>query len=232
MKSYQEKELKYYVISCIFIFLWVHFDNNSETINLWVALEPLLISPAFYIFTILFDSIYSSNMKFKLVHLGEGLPSEKIFTKIQTKDHLPWFTSEHAKSVYSDLYKSMPTTKQKSKSFQSGQWYKIYIKYRDKNIKALDVSAKEYRMLRDIYISTVNLIFLYITYCIFSKDFYMSYLSFLLISMIITNIAARNKGKTWVYNVIAHDINNLYTNEKREEEKEYHDLQKKSTKTT
>lgn len=134
------------------------------------------------------------------------MPSRYIFDEISSKGNLPWFTTEEAKTAYQKLYDSMPKTNERY-AYQAREWYKIYNKYRDKEIKSLDVSAMEYRMLRDINIATINLTALYLLYCFLCQKIYWEYVMFLLLAVIITNISARNKGKRWVYNVIAYDIN-------------------------
>lgn len=205
MKSYKEKELKYYVIFCIFVYLRIHFDENTTISNFWTLFEPLLTSPIFYIFAILLDSLYSSYAKFQIIYFGQGMPSRKIFDKIQN-GKLPWFTSEKVKSAYKDLYSSMPSGPERYEH-QASQWYEIYIKYRDNGIESLDISATEYRILRDINIATVNLCIVYLVYSLICGKFYWAYIIFLIVAFLLTNLAARIKGYRWVFNVIAYDIN-------------------------
>ena len=70
------------------------------------------------------------------------------------------------------------------------------------------ISAKDFRLCRDIFISTINIFIIYIVLCSISKIVVLNvyYTGFLLVMIIISNIATINKGKRWVYNVVAHDI--------------------------
>ena len=206
MKDYRNNELKYYVISCIFVFFWMHFKSSVTMLDMWGVLNPLLASPVFYIFTILFDSLYDSNIKFKIIFWRKGMPSRRVFDDIFAKGNPPWFTSDEAKKAYAQLNEAMPKTNERYE-YQAREWYKIYSKYRDKKIEQLDVSAKEYRMFRDINIATINLFVLYLLYCLLCQKVYWAYIVFLLLAFIVTNTSARIRGKKWVYNVIAYDIN-------------------------
>lgn len=206
MKDYRKNELKYYVIACIVIFIWVHFKNNISELTLWNIINPLIISPALYVFTFILDSVYDSDAKFKIIYGRKGKPSRRIFSEIADSGKLPWFTSDDAKDIYKDIYDGMPQGKACS-DYQEEKWYGIYFRYRDKGIKALDTSAADFRLLRDINIATINLIVLYLIYCVLSQDIYYMYLALLIFAAVITNISARVKGKRWVYNVVSYDIN-------------------------
>jgi len=218
MKAYRENELKYYIISCIFVFLWIHFEGVDRILELWTILEPLLISPVFYIFSILLDSLYSSDAKFRIIYWNKGMPSRTIFDKIARDGALPWFTAQEARKVYKVIYDYMPKSNDRY-DYQAREWYKIYIKYRDKSIESLDIVAKEYRMFRDMNIVTINLFIIYIFYCILSQKIYWTYIVFLLIATVITNLSARNKGYRWVYNVISYDMNTHIPNSADEPQK-------------
>lgn len=227
MKSYRENELKFYVISCIFVFLWIHFQDNAKVLNLWIVLNPLIISPVFYIFTFLLDSVYSSDIKFKIVFWNRGMPSRYVFDEIASKGYLPWFTKEEAKKAYEKIYDSMPNTQERY-SYQAREWYKIYNKYQDKGIKPLEVNAIEYRMFRDINIATINLTVLYLLYYLLYQRIYWEYIIFLLLASILTNISARNKGKRWIYNVIAYDINAMSSTAAQENANKIHEINNSS----
>lgn len=214
MKEYKTYELKYYVISCVFAFFWFHFKNSFQTdielsnlADIWSIINPILASPIFYIFTILLDSLYSSDAKFKIIFFITGKPSGRVFAEISTEGCPPWFSKNEAKKAYSDILKNIKACDKYSNEYQEREWYKIYSKYREKSIESLDISAKEYRLNRDLNIATLNLILIYLAYALASKNFCFEYIVFLIIMFVITNMAARNKGKRWVYNVISYDIN-------------------------
>lgn len=72
----------------------------------------------------------------------------------------------------------------------------------------VEVSNRDYLLCRDIYISTFFMILLYFLLSsllkIISLD--IRYLIYLFCMLVITNVGAKQKGKRFVYNVIALDI--------------------------
>lgn len=107
---------------------------------------------------------------------------------------------------YKNIYNKLPEEKKKRRLFENQQWYKIYHQY--KYVDMVTVSGEDYRLCRDIYIATINIAIIYVLLCIVSDVVLLNlnFILFLLFMLIATNLAARNKGSKWVYNVIAHDI--------------------------
>lgn len=69
-------------------------------------------------------------------------------------------------------------------------------------------TGKDFRLCRDIYIATINVLVVYLVLCMITNmiSLNVQYIMFLIVMMIVSNIAARNKGLKWVYNSLAHDI--------------------------
>lgn len=214
-KEYRNNELKYYVVANLLVLILLHFKSFLESISVdgissFVTIVNLLsivtTSSVIYVFSLILDSMFSGDLKFKLVYLWSNMPGETIFTKIQNKDTDIRFSNVDAQNKYKDIYAAMPTNKVKLKAFQNQQWYKIYHKY--KAVDMVAVSAREFRLCRDLFISTFSLLVLYIVFLLVLNivEFSPVFLLYMLIMLIFTDIATRVKGRKWVYNVIAHDI--------------------------
>lgn len=214
MKDYRESELKSYVIATILVyFIAVNGINgilNVEEISILQFIIQLLnaaiISSSIYAFIFVLDSVYGSDLKRKLVFLFTDEPGQIIFDTIrETKGDIRFSTADIEK-YYKNIYQQMPEDEKGKRIYQNQEWYHIYHRYRD--VEMVKTSAKDYRLCRDIFISTLNILIIYLALCVMSKivEFNIYYIGFLVIMIIVSNVATRNKGKRWVYNVIAHDL--------------------------
>lgn len=220
MKNYRDNELKSYVIATILMYFittnGISGILNKDDISILQFIINLLnvaiISSSIYAFVFVLDSVYGSDLKRTLVFLFTDEPGQTIFDSIKTKKSDIRFSNIDVENYYKDIFAQMPEDKKGRKIYQNQQWYHIYHQYRD--IEMVTTSAKDFRLCRDIFISTINIFLIYITLCIISEIvlFNIYYIGFLIIMIIISNIATRNKGKRWVYNVIAHDISEKIAN--------------------
>ncbi len=214
MKNYRDSELKSYVIAAILIyFITVNGISGllkQEDISILQLVIELLniaiVSSSIYAFVFVLDSVYGSDLKRKLVFLFTDEPGQTIFDTIKKNKSDMRFSITDVEKYYRDVYSQMPQNKRERKLYQNQQWYRIYHQYRE--IEMVIISAKDFRLCRDIFISTINIFIIYIVLCSISKIVVLNvyYTGFLLVMIIISNIATRNKGKRWVYNVVAHDI--------------------------
>lgn len=214
LKDYRENELKQYVIANALVFLLVHgfIDfSDSENIKLLQGIVSLLgttiLTSIIYIFTILVDSVIDDKTKNKLVNLFfMKLPGEYIFTEIRNMNKDIRFTKEIALKKYSHIYSEMPENLQKRRSYENSQWYKIYNQYRENSL--VFMSHRNYLLMRDMNISTLVILALYLMACFFFKwiSYENTYVMYLFIILIITNVATHIKAKRFVYNVMALDI--------------------------
>jgi len=220
MKNYRDSELKSYVIAAILIyFITVNGISGllkQEDISILQLVIELLniaiISSSIYAFVFVLDSVYGSDLKRKLVFLFTDEPGQIIFEVIKKNKNDIRFSNTDVEKYYENIYSHMPQDKNKKKTYQNQQWYRIYHQYRD--IEMVTTSAKDFRLCRDIFISTINIFIIYFILCIISEivEFNKYYIGFLITMIIISNIATKNKGKRWVYNVIAHDISEQIVN--------------------
>lgn len=214
IKDYRENELKQYVVANALVFLLVHgFIDfaNTENIKLVQGIVSLLgttlLASIIYIFTILFDSVIDDKIKNKLVNLFfMKLPGEYIFTEIKNKNKDIRFTTDMALQKYSHIYSAIPINLDERRKYENSQWYKIYNQYRE--VPMVFISNRNYLLMRDMYVSTMVILVLYIISCFFFKwlTYEKLFIIYLLGILIITNVATHIKAKRFVYNVIALDI--------------------------
>ncbi|EOS58198.1 hypothetical protein C814_02440 [Anaerotruncus sp. G3(2012)] len=214
MKNYRDKELKGYVIATILIYFIAVNGINSiidkENPNVLQLIANLLnisiVSSSIYAFVFALDSFYGSDLKRRLVFLLTSEPGQTIFDTIKKVKNDMRFSNADVEKYYENIYSQMPQDKRERSAFQNQQWYHIYHQHRD--VEMITTSAKDFRLCRDIFISSINILIIYVLLCKTSKtvEFNACYIKFLVLMIIISNIATRNKGKKWVYNVIAYDI--------------------------
>lgn len=220
MKSYRENELKHYVIAVILMYFvvvngittFIKIDDTNTIKFIAEIFEIAIISSSIYAFVFVLDSIYSGELKRKLVFIWMREPGMVIFEKIKKSTKDMRFAKTDVDVYYKNIYDNMPEDKKGKKIYQNQQWYSIYHNY--KEVEMVVTSAKDYRLCRDIYIATINIIMVYLFLC-FTSDIVMfncKYITFLFFLLFCTNIATRNKGKKWVYNVVAYDLTNKKNN--------------------
>lgn len=218
LKDYREKELKMYIIANIFIMILLNNDFELMKIqeNWFYLIVKLtgttLVSASIYIFVYLADSIFSSELKSKLLYFMGHQPGEKIFSTISHSSKDLRFTTERVKSRYKDIYDNMPNNQKDRYKYENDKWYEIYNKYRD--IGMIHFSNRDYLLCRDMYISTVALILSYTILSVFTKNIELEWnaILYLIIMLLITNISYRVKRKRFVYNVLAHDLHDQNVN--------------------
>ncbi len=213
IKSYREKELKMYILACIFILLCLtkdfSFDTNNvdRVITISKTVDTVLASSCLYIFVFIMDSIFSSDFKKKVVTIFGliKMPGEIIFIEIKDKCRDKRFTREQALVAYEDIYKNLPDEKKKSFEYQNARWYKIYSKHRD--VAMIFVSNRDYLFCRDMVFATISIV------CVYSVgvgmklfEFNFIYVCFLVIMFVVNIFATHLKAKRFAYNVLAYDI--------------------------
>lgn len=213
MKKYRNNELNSYIIVAILAYFIANGglnkfagDESESIIQLIInILNILIVIVSIYTFVCILDSVYSGPMKKKLVFLASPEPGEIIFDYIlKRKDRR--FSRDDILTCYHDIYEGMPADKEDRRYYQNQQWYRIYHKY--KKVDMVASTGKDFRLCRDIYIATINVLVVYLVLCMITNmiSLNVQYILFLIVMMIVSNIAARNKGLKWVYNSLAHDI--------------------------
>lgn len=213
LKDYREKELKMYIIACIFVLICLTKDfsiNKSsmdKMINLSELIDSVLASSCLYIFVFIADSLFSSDIKQKIVTLFGAIkmPGSIIFTEIKDKCKDKRFTKAEALEIYNDIYSNLPKEKKQSYQYQNSKWYKIYSKHRDVSI--IFISNRDYLLCRDMVSATIMIFFLYVLSVemrLFEYNF--TYVCFLGAMFIVNINATHLKAKRFAYNVLAYDI--------------------------
>lgn len=213
IKSYREKEIKMYIIACIFVLICITKDFSLDKtevdiiINISKVLDTVLASSSIFIFVFISDSLFSSDIKQKIVTLFGTIkmPGNVIFAQIKDKCKDDRFTKDEVMKVYKDIYDGMPCDKKESNKYQNSKWYKIYSKHRDVSI--VFISNRDYLLCRDMVFATIMLFFLYLIGTVVDLfDFSLTYLGFLGIMIVINIYATHLKARRFAYNVIAYDI--------------------------
>lgn len=216
MKDYRQSELRMYCISVILMYflmggrvdgLEVLAQGKSIIELILGLLNNAILSSTIYIIIYVLDSIYEGDFKRKLVYIGGPEPGQTIFTRINNGKCDPRFSKEDVERYYKEILNNLTAggNKRDQKFYQNQQWYRIYHQYRE--VTMIKVSATDFRLCRDMFVATVNLLAIYIILSFIGiTKCYGGYFVFLAAALVLTDVAARMKGRKWVYNVIAYDI--------------------------
>jgi len=226
LKNYQKKELPLFIISNILIFLIVHQIIKIDTIDCLhntakiisqVFVSTILSAIAFG-FILVIECLFTSGFKEKLLYLFGffgflNLPGCTIFTEIREKNGDNRFSYQDVVENYPELYQNLPEDGKGRSSYENEKWYTIYSQNRD--VPMIQYSQRDWLLCRDIYISTLVMIFSYVVVAIMRfVDFNYQYILFLIFEAGITNFGANRKAVRFAYNVIAYDVTKTQKNEK------------------
>lgn len=218
IKDYREKELKWYIIASILILLYlsnpITIAYNTDEISLadkfFRLFDSGLIAGAICILSIIFDSLYSSDAKSRLVYFGQmaQLPAKTIFSNLKSSK---WadvrFLRDDVLKKYSEVFEKMPKTEKDRLDYENRHWNAIYNKYRENPM--IYISNRDYLLCRDLYITTITMSILYgLAISVSFFPFSLVFCIYLLGMLLLLNIATRIKSKRFVINVIAFDIHN------------------------
>lgn len=221
IKEYRDKELKLYMIANLLLILAtskiIFYDEITGNIDYIKTIIDFfnisLISGFISVITFLLDSIYSSNIKLKLLNIFDLIhsPGENIFTNLFNNNYKDnRINYNDAILVYSEIKNNMENMdKNDKRKYENSEWYKIYHEHR--NVDMIWYSNKDYLLCRDLFIASINII---VIYFIFSKIFRLivfSNIYFISITIlaILSNISAHSKAKRMAYNVIAYDLSEV-----------------------
>ncbi len=221
IKDYRERELPFFVVANVLVFLIVHnlisIDVNDvpgATKILSEVFSSVVFSAVAYGFILMIECLFTSELKEKLVYFFGVflLPGYTIFSDIKKKNRDNRFSYVKLAEKHPAIYERLPSDKKIRKSYENENWYAIYAKHRD--VQMIRVSQRDSLLCRDVYISVLAMIGMYIVTCL-SKlvSFNCLYCLFLVLMAIITNIGANRKAVRFAYNVIAYD---LYDPQKKE----------------
>lgn len=211
IKDYRNKELTAYIIAnALGLLLFLNILDLKETLvsseNISKIINSFLITSCLSVFAYLGDSILSGDIKDKLVDLWRRRPGEVVFKKIKDNNNDIRFTTEQALEKYKDIYSNFPTTLKERYKYENSKWYSIYHKYQ--KVEKIYNANRDYLLCRDMHIATYVITVLYIVIGAFSAavNLTLPCVLYEIGFLIITNVAARQKAKRLVYDVIAYDL--------------------------
>lgn len=220
LKDYVKDELaKYVLVNCL-VLLLISGDLKMDTgtAEVFSAVNILggkifsiaVIVFIMYMYTFIFNSMLTDKWRADLLWFFAPMPGEVIFKDIEEKSADARFTSERARQVFSEIYTELEKfdDSKKRRKYENQEWYRIYSELKEDSM--VFYSNREYLLLRDMYISTwfmtgISLIlwlcdYIHMTCCS---------IGFLVVLLLLTNIAARQKSRRFVYNVIAAHIGRM-----------------------
>lgn len=216
LKEYRNNELKWFLVANILIMLIsskiISGSNNSDFQywydNIGKIINIVIFSVTSFVFTFIMDSIVPSRLKVFLVFLWNKQPSCTIFTQLEIKCRDNRFTIKDAKKKYKGIYLEIKKCSPMIKD-QTPLWYAIYNKHRNNSI--VFGSNKDYLLLRDLHAQTIVLVIVYGMLMLVTGIiiFSLPYLIYLVVIIVLLNLAARIQGRKMVYNVLAVDLNEV-----------------------
>ena len=215
IKSYRENELRNYVLANLLIIIMftdslkqIYLSDNDLTISILKTISFTFLSSIIYIFVFIIDGLIPSNYKDRLIFIKKNrLPGFTVFTDIKTnKISDIRFSNDKILEIHNKIYKDLDSKKftvSEKKKFENEKWYELYIE--NKNNEMIITSQRDYLLTRDIYISTISIIVLYLFFSrvINSINFEWPILIYFLVMICVTNIVTRIKVKKFVLNVLA-----------------------------
>lgn len=212
LKDYTKDELaKYVLVNCI-VLLLISGDLKMDAAQTFNAVDLLggklfnvaVIVFIMYIYTFILNSMISDVCRKRLVWFRSPMPGEVIFKEIRESSVDKRFTSEKVRQVFSEIYSEAERFEREEnrREYENQEWYRIYSEIKEDSM--VFYSNREYLLLRDMYISTWFMALISALLCLCGM-IHMSVgsMGFLLALLIFTNMAARQKGRRFAYNVIA-----------------------------
>ena len=213
LKSYRENEIKWYILAYLLLSVSINTPElvTSADIDLITKVEKLfvsaLLSGVICSLAFVFDSLYSRNIKDVLLYLGfTKAPGSTVFTRIQNKKLKDThFEISTGVTYYNRIISSLPAQKKQRRQFENAKWYEIYSRH--KKDDSINSVHRDFLLCRDLYIATISMTIL-TSIAMVTKLIIFNWIQigYLLILLLITNIAAHNKAHRYVNTVIAVDI--------------------------
>ena len=148
-----------------------------------------------------------SNIKDKIVTIF-GLihkPGEIIFSRIQNNFNDDRIDKEKALIIYNQIYNNMPDNSKKKLKYENTKWYEIYSKHRE--VTMIQISNRDYLLCRDLFFTSILLLIIYLYSTLLGLlSFERRFIIFLLVMIVVNNIATHIKASRFAYNVIAYDL--------------------------
>lgn len=215
LKSYRSREIPMLILGNILVLLFFsgifefsgNVGNDSEWISLALnILNSSILSSILYIFTLILDGVFNDKLKSKLVYIFFGKsPGERVFTQIMSNNKDNRFSYNQLKEKRPDIFSNMPSDKKEKFKYENNEWYKLLNKYRNEDM--VFQSHRDWLMYRDMYCSTICVLIIYLILSLAFRviPFHVNFVAFIIVLLLLLNIAARNKARRFVYNVVTRE---------------------------
>lgn len=217
VKEYRNNELKQFVMVHIMALLYLGDVFNvgdivCDDLHLSIIttiINSALFSSIIYILVIVWDAVVPSQAKNYAIYWWSPLPGHKVFSEWKRKQQDGRVSQNDFMDHYAYIYGEL-TSNVKTDEYQNSEWYKIYNKYRKDDMVV--ASHKDFLMFRDMAVASIVILVLYVIFGLIvgTVPLTIKGIIFLLIMYTMVNIAARNKGKKFVNNVLLCDIDSAY----------------------
>lgn len=215
IKSYKEKELRQYVIAYLFVAvasvgfqMQITDDCVTSLATLFQMIIIDILIGAICILVFVLNELWSDKLKTKLVY--SKLPSDTVFSDIvDNKLDATGFDLDKAKVMYANLSTASPAK-------QTSEWNILLRKSRDDGRNNVVEAERLQLMTRDICMSTFSLLIMNIVaiviLAIWKNNIYLAIntlwipVLYLLVMMVITRIAARNRAERFIALVIKNAV--------------------------
>lgn len=211
MKDYREKELKAYIVGNILILglLSLKIDIKAFVVGDYYSIVASIfstgiVSMSFYAYSFIMDSLVPSDWKHKIATLSR-LPGETIWTELKKTSRDNRFSTEEVHEKYKYVYDAIPH--ENSYKYQNQQWYKIYSRVQTE-VK-VEQAQRDYLLCRDMNVSNVMMIIIYLVFCFGFKFFNFSWSAIIFIGImyVLLIISTKNRAVRFAKTVISVDIN-------------------------
>jgi len=183
-----------------------YYQLNTAQVFIELIDKALLYS-AIYVFSFLADSLFTGELKMRLLYFGKSSPGEEAFSYLKNGNGDHRFSTQRLFERYNVIYENIPKDEKARRAYENDHWYQIYNRYRD--VSMIYNSNRDYLLCRDLYISTLIIVICYSISCCVLSLFSYECIFYLLAMIIGTNVASRVKGRRLINNVIAYDLHSI-----------------------
>lgn len=214
MKNYRENELKWYILAYLFLLIGATTPKLFSSGNIdWLGnienlLSSTLLAGVICALSFVFDCLYTPTLKEALLFLGfTTMPGKTIFSRLsQGKINDIRFENKKAQEEYEEIISNLPSDENQKKAYENAQWYSLSRKHEED--PRVETAHRDFLLCRDLYITTITMLVLTVAGMI-TKIIQCMWLPivYLVILLVLTNIAAHFKAHRFVNSVIAVDLN-------------------------
>lgn len=217
-KEYRNKELKYFIIAEIGMFVLLNYKNDfSQLLTTNSFFTILISSPVLYFYCLIFDVVVPRNLKnaFCLYinrdnfHIFFQSPGRTIFTLLKENKVKDMRIDKYkVQTKYSDTFELIERCQTSKYEKQNSIWYQIKSNL-EKNGKStkLETIEKEYLLFRDMLSMHIVLNLIYFTFHLFGIVSYVkASFAYILIAYIVLFLCVRSTSNKFVIEVIVQDL--------------------------